>query len=169
MEKEKKMDKKKLSIIVGIMIILIDQLTKFILINKNIIVIPNFLEFNYIENQGVAFSIADGNIVMIVLLNIIILGTIIKFLKERNEQIDYKIVMLLSFILAGGISNLIDRIFRGYVIDFISVNLFDFPTFNIADTIICIAVVLLIIYILKTLSEDRKTEMIHTHIKGKQH
>jgi signal peptidase II len=145
------MNKKKISIIIGIIIILIDQITKIILANKNIIIIPNILKFSYTENRGVAFGIGTGNIIIIILANIIILGIIIRFLKEKQEQINFKILFVLIMILSGGISNLIDRIFRGYVIDYIDINLFNFPNFNIADISITLGTITLIVIIIKSL------------------
>lgn len=144
-------NKKNLLILLGCIIIFLDQLTKVLLIEKNFTIIPNILNFTYTENTGVAFGIGSTNIFMIIILNIIILGIIIKFVKEQQEQIDFKILIPLILILAGGFSNLADRIFRGYVIDFIDVNLFDFPNFNIADITITLGIVFIIIYIIKSM------------------
>lgn len=151
-------NKKILLIILGIVIIALDQITKAILIEKNFIIIPNVLRFTYTENTGAAFGIGSNNLIMVIIVNIIILGIIIKFIKERQEQVNFKILIPLILILSGGISNLIDRIFRGYVVDFIDVNLFNFPHFNIADISITIGIILLIIVILKSIIDDYKEE-----------
>lgn len=151
-------NKKILLIILGIVIIALDQITKAILIGKNFTIIPNILNFTYTENTGVAFGIGSNNLIMIIIVNIIILGIIIKFIKERQEQVNYKILVPLILILSGGISNLIDRIFRGYVVDFIDINLFDFPHFNVADISITLGIILLIIVILKSIIDDCKKE-----------
>ncbi len=123
-----------IGIILGITIILIDQLSKIFIIDKKFEVLPGFLNFSYVKNIGAAFGMGKFSIVLI--LNIlIIIGVIValvKFRKLINNYIPYILV------LSGGIGNLIDRVFRGYVIDFIDVNLFNFPTFNIAD--ICIVI-----------------------------
>ena len=60
------------------------------------------------------------------------------------------ILISLILIAAGGISNLIDRIFRGYVVDFIDVNFFNFPNFNVADISIIIGIGILLIVIIKS-------------------
>ena len=150
--------KKVCLIILGIYIILLDQITKAILIGKNTTVIPNVLNFTYTENTGVAFGIGSNNLLFIIIVNIIVLGMIIKFIKEREEQVNFSILISLILILSGGIGNLIDRIVRGYVIDFIDINLFNFPNFNIADISICIGIISLIVILYKSILKEKKVE-----------
>lgn len=153
------MNKKKIiPIAIGMIIILFDQLTKLILLNKNITVIPGFIDFTYTENTGAAFGIGSNNIIMVILVNIIILGFVIKFLKNNSERIDFLITIPLIAILAGGISNLIDRLCRGFVIDFIDVNIFNFPNFNIADISIVLGIFTLIAVITKQIIIENKEE-----------
>lgn len=153
------MNKKKIiSIVIGITIILLDQLTKILLLNKNITIIPGFINFTYTENTGAAFGIGSNNIIMVILVNIIILGFVIKFLKDNNERINLFISIPLIAILSGGISNLTDRICRGFVIDFIDVNLFNFPNFNIADISIVLGIFTLIAVITKQIIMENKEE-----------
>lgn len=149
------MNKKKIvAIIIGITIILLDQLTKNKLVNQNIILVPGFINLTYTENKGVAFGIGSSNIVMVIIVNIIILGFIIKFLKDKNEQVNSLIIISLIFILSGGISNLIDRVCKGFVIDFININLFNFPNFNIADISIVIGILALLISIIISIKNE---------------
>ena len=150
------MNKKHLIIIIGLIIILLDQITKILVINENIILIPNLLSFIYTQNTGTAFGIGSNNAIIIIILNIIVLGVIIKFLKERKDDVEMNILISLILIASGGISNLIDRIFRGYVVDFIDVNLFNFPNFNVADISIIIGIGILLIVIIKSFF-SRKT------------
>lgn len=144
------MNRKHLIIIIGLIIILLDQITKILVINENIILIPNLLLFTYTQNTGTAFGIGSNNAIIIIILNIIVLGVIIKFLKERKDDVEMNIFISLILIASGGISNLIDRIFRGYVVDFIDVNLFNFPNFNVADISIIIGIGILLIVIIKS-------------------
>ena len=150
--------KKVCLIILGIYIILLDQITKAILIGKNTTVIPNVLNFTYTENTGVAFGIGSNNLLFIIIVNIIVLGMIIKFIKEREEQVNFSILISLILILSVGVGNLIDRIVRGYVIDFIDINLFNFPNFNIADISICIGIISLIVILYKSILKEKKVE-----------
>lgn len=151
-------NKKILLILLGFIIIFLDQLTKVILLEKNFTIIPNVINITYTENTGVAFGIGSSNIFMIIILNIIILGFIIKFIKEQQEQVDLKILIPLILILSGGISNLIDRIFRGYVIDFIDVNFFNFPNFNIADISISIGIISLIFILCNSILKEKNAK-----------
>ena len=151
------MSKKKaitIGIIILLLIILFDQVTKMILINQNITIIPNFLSFNYIQNTGAAFNIGSNNIIMIIIINVIIIGLIIKFIKDND--LDIGVLLSIFIVLAGGISNLIDRIFRGFVIDFIDVNIFNFPNFNVADICIVLGIVFLIFIIIKSTINKEK-------------
>lgn len=136
---------KKKSFIIIFLVILIDQLTKFIMIDKKISVIPNFLELNYTQNTGMAFSLANNYLWIITILNIIIIGVLIYVLIKCKNYIRVPITL----IIAGATSNLIDRISRGFVIDFIKVKLFNFPTFNVADILIVVGTIFLILLILK--------------------
>ena len=136
---------------------LIDQLTNALVIEQNLIVIPNIINITYTENTGMAFAIGQNNLFFIIIINIIVLGIIIKLIKEKQEQIDLKILTSLILILSGGIGNLIDRIFRGYVVDFIDINFMSFPNFNIADISITVGILILIISIIKSMFQQEKT------------
>lgn len=74
------------------------------------------------------------------------------FIILKFKKINYTTLLALYLIVAGGVSNLIDRIFRGYVIDFIDVNLLSFPNFNIADIFITIGFFVLIIELMREIS-----------------
>ena len=138
-----------IGIIILLLIVFFDQVTKLIFINQNITIIPNFLSFNYTQNTGAAFNIGTNNIITIIIINVIIIGLIIKFIKDNDLHIGA--LFSLFIVLAGGISNLIDRIFRGFVIDFIDVNIFNFPNFNVADICIVLGIIFLIVITIKSM------------------
>tara|TARA_Y100000589_G_scaffold213779_1_gene201590 strand:- start:625 stop:1077 length:453 start_codon:yes stop_codon:yes gene_type:complete len=125
-------------------IISLDQFSKLI-INNNYLLNRDFIifSFKYIRNYGAAFSILSGNRVFLSLISIsssIILIYFIFFKENINLLNKYG----LSFVLAGSVGNGIDRIIKGYVIDFINIEIFDFPIFNIADISINIGCFILI-------------------------
>ena len=125
-------------------IISLDQFSK-LLINDNYFFNKDFIifSFKYIRNYGAAFSILSGNRVFLSLISIsssIILIYFIFFKENINLLNKYG----LSFVLAGSLGNGIDRIIKGYVIDFINIEIFDFPIFNIADISINIGCFILI-------------------------
>ena len=143
------MKKKIILAITSLAIILLDQLSKLLIIDKSINVIQNILSFTYTQNTGVAFGLIDNNLIFIILFNIVILGIIIKFLKENRESIDFVVLVSLILILSGGVGNLIDRLLRGYVVDFIKLEFVKFPIFNLADISVTVGVFILIIVIVK--------------------
>lgn len=143
-EKNKKQISKTtvLLLILILVIILIDQISKLVVGNMvsegNKVILPNVLEFTYVENRGGAFGVGQNDFVTFLITNIIVLGIIAKFAFSQNTVMETKVRVVLSFILAGGLSNVIDRIFRGFVFDFIDFSpmIHHFPVFNIADCFI---------------------------------
>jgi len=136
----------KINLIIVSIIITLDQISKYIVtlnydffLNKNIFI----FSINYVRNYGAAFNIFEGNRIFLSLISIISSLILIYFifLKGRLNLSDR---YGLSLILAGSLGNGIDRIIKGYVIDFINLKLFDFPIFNIADIAINIGCIILI-------------------------
>ena len=124
----------------------LDQFSKiYISLNLNKLLNKDLLVFTieYVRNYGAAFNILSGNRLFLSFISVIstIILSYFIFIKE-NELINK---FGLSFILAGSIGNGIDRIFNGYVIDFIKIKYIDFPVFNIADIVINIGVLILMI------------------------
>ena len=74
-------------------------------------------------------------------------------MKEKFSKTNYIIILSLIMILAVGVGNLIDRIAMGYVIDFIDINILDFPVFNIADISITVGVIMIMIILISSLFE----------------
>ena len=120
-------------------LISLDQIIKF-LITDRIIIIFKFPFINYSENYGAAFSLFENERIFLIIASLVVIGFVIYYFKYKNLQLG------LSLVLAGAISNLIDRIFRGYIVDFINVGIW--PVFNLADVYNFIGV-LMIIFVLK--------------------
>ncbi|MGM9881339.1 MAG: signal peptidase II [Bacilli bacterium] len=142
-------------IILSIVLTIIDQLSKFIVIkalnvNHSIEVIKNFFYLTYTHNKGAAFSILTGKRIFLVIIAIIIIAAIIYYLKKNTPNNSLSKIAF-SLVIGGSLGNLIDRILRGYVIDFIDVKIFgyDFPIFNLADTFITIGIFILILFSLR--------------------
>ena len=138
-------------ILLSILIIFTDQLTKNIInIHHKSLVNIDVLFFNidYVKNYGAAFNILSGSrIILSTISSIITLFLIYLILYKKNiNNLDLNSY---SFILAGTIGNGIDRITRGYVIDFINLNFIDFPVFNIADISINIGFIFIIYGLIK--------------------
>jgi len=142
-------NKKKLYIIIGVIVLLIilDQALKIFANTNNMEIISGILKFTTVENTGGAFGVGQNSTMTFIITNFVVLGIIIRFMMMQKEQIDKKTYFSLSLILAGGISNLIDRIFRGYVLDFIDFSeIINFPKFNLADVYIIIGWVTLALF-----------------------
>lgn len=124
-----------LLLIIVFLIIVIDQISKVFILNKGEIqIIPSVLKFAITENTSAAYGIGSNSTIMYVITNIIILSVIFKFVTTQNAYVDTKMKVFLSFVFAGGFSNVIDRIFRGYVVEFINFKDFiNIPVLNIAD------------------------------------
>lgn len=142
------MKKKRCFVLIMVILITIDQISKyFIVINKNKlpkVIINNILRFNYCENRGIAFGIGEGTVQLISIITIIIIVIILFAIYKNYSKIDTKILCGTSIMIAGGIGNLIDRIFRLYVVDFIDFSeLFNFPIFNFADICVVIGVIII--------------------------
>ena len=104
--------KKRTSIIVGIVALILDQLTKMLFINKNMELIPNVLKIYYWQNEGTIFEITNGiKISVIALESIIIIIPIVIYLVKRYSKAKNNIILSLMLILAGAIGNLIDILF----------------------------------------------------------
>lgn len=143
------MKKKNILIILSIIIlIIIDQvskilISKYIIEYKNIVLIPNFLNITYIKNFGAAFGILEGKRIFFIILTVLALAYLSYELYKNRDKKYYLISLIL--VISGIIGNFIDRLFLGYVRDFISFKIFN-PVFNIADSLIVIGVIIFIIY-----------------------
>ena len=117
-------------------------------------IIPNFLDFSYAENTGIAFSIDINGWFFNVLVGMILISLLIAiffdywipFFKEITGKLQ-KYSLPIVFILGGGFGNLIDRIRLHYVIDFIHFSFW--PIFNIADSFVSIGSIILIYLLYK--------------------
>lgn len=131
--------------IVSLLVILVDRIAKIFvekfLDGKIVDVIKNFFYLTCVKNEGAAFSILENKVLLLSLLGILALVFLIYFVTKYNKNnIGY------FFLIGGIIGNLIDRIFLGYVIDFIGFNIFSysFPIFNIADIFIVLGALFVI-------------------------
>ncbi len=137
------------AIIAGVVVIL-DQLAKLLVIynigpTDCFHIIPGLFDFVYVKNTGAAFSILSDSTGLLSVVSIIFcVGVLWYWYKKKPASTLLKASLCLLF--AGAFGNAIDRIFRGFVVDFISTAFMNFPVFNIADIAITFGAALLIIY-----------------------
>ena len=135
----------------SIFIVLIDQFTKYLMFyNKKLFINKDFLLFklDFVKNYGAAFNIFSGSRIFLSLISIIFSILLIYLMLWKNNLIVLDLYSY-SFILGGTIGNGMDRILKGYVIDFINLNIINFPVFNIADISINIGFIILLYNIFK--------------------
>ena len=136
---------------ISIFIILIDQFTKYLMFyNYKILINKDFLLFrlDFVKNYGAAFNILSGSRIFLSLISIFF-SIIIIYLIFRKNTLNSIDLYSYSFILGGTIGNGIDRIYKGFVVDFINLNFINFPVFNIADISINIGFIFLLYNIFK--------------------
>ena len=143
------------SIFVGVL--LLDLLTKELII-KNIIpnvgdsvdVMPGFINFIYVQNRGGAWGIFSDSTIFLTIISALMFVIMVVFYALRVRQVKEKSSMWLAvsmgLICGGCIGNLIDRIFLGYVRDFINLQFMSFPVFNFADVALTVGMIVLVVY-----------------------
>lgn len=145
--------KKKINILT-IILLVIDLITKYLIdINFDLmeskVLIPNFFNITKIYNTGASWNILDGYRIILIIITLIVMLILISYQKKIKKN--NRNILAFSLLYSGIIGNLIDRIIKGYVIDFLDFKIFgyDYPVFNFADICIVIGTFLLIIAIIK--------------------
>ena len=118
--------------------------------NNKLFINKDFLLFriDFVKNYGAAFNIFSGSRIFLSIISIFFSILLIYFILDKKNLSSLELYSY-CFILGGTIGNGIDRIFRGFVVDFINLNIINFPVFNIADISINIGFILLIYNIFK--------------------
>ena len=135
----------------SIFIVLIDQFSKYLMFYyKKLFINKDFLLFklDFVKNYGAAFNIFSGSRIFLSLISILF-SILLIYLILRKNNLNSLDLYSYSFILGGTIGNGIDRIYRGFVVDFINLNIINFPVFNIADISINIGFIFLLYNIFK--------------------
>ncbi len=139
------------SLIVGAVLVVIDQVIKYFVSAYlqpigSVNVIDNLFSLTYVENKGVAFGMFSGMHWLFIALTSVLLAIIIFYMFKKRPKGRFFYICA-ALIIGGGVGNLIDRIFYGYVIDYISLSFFP-PVCNFADYCITTGTILLVIYLL---------------------
>lgn len=147
---------------IALAIVVIDQLAKYLVVlnigpGETVTVIPYILDFVYVKNTGVAFGMfKDNRWIFIALTSVIVV--VFLFLLFKMGKSSKLFSFSAALIIGGGIGNLIDRIFLGYVVDYLSLSFFP-PVCNFADYCISVGTVMLIVYLLFFYDADKKSEI----------
>ena len=145
--------------VAALVLAVLDQWTKALAIThlqtKPCVLIPDVLELTYTENTGAAWSMLSGKQTLLVAVTAVMLLLMLwalLFGKWRHPVLQAGEALL----IAGGLGNLIDRVFRAYVVDFIYVKAIRFPVFNVADCCVCCGAVLLLVYVMLSEKGDER-------------
>ncbi len=151
-----------ISLFAVILLLGIDQLIKYYVDiylkdSAPVVVLRNILQFNYLENDGAMMGFMGGKIKLMTVLAIVcvVVMLVVIFSGIIKNRIDYWCCLLM---IAGGLGNIIDRVFRGYVIDYIEVLFVDFYIFNFADCLITCSAFFLIFYQIYLIYKENKTK-----------
>ena len=140
--------------------ILADYLTKLLAVARlkgedPVPFLRGVLRFSYVENPGAAWGMLANHRWVFMVFSAVAIAAIVVYLVRRDPPL--LLCVSLSLILSGGIGNMIDRTFRGVVVDFIEFYLFPFPVFNVADCLVVVGAGLLILWLIRdTVREQKK-------------
>ncbi len=152
--KMNKLKYKRLNLIIySLLIILLDQTTKYIVLNKiayrgTFVLVPNILRITLEKNTGAAFSLFNNSTSLLTFISLIVSAALIIILWYFTPKSRFNTIAL-PFLLGGTVGNGIDRLFKGFVVDIFELIPFNFPIFNVADIAINISVIFLILESIK--------------------
>lgn len=142
-------------IIFSILLTIIDQISKFLVVEflkdkDPLVIIDNVLNFYYLENRGAAFGILQEKRILFFIITAIVVSVLLSIILKDYKNKSFMFKTSISLILGGTFGNFIDRFRLHYVVDFISLRIFDydFAVFNLADTFIVVGTLILILIIL---------------------
>lgn len=150
--------KQVLYLVISLLVVIADQgLKNYIVTNFKIgdehTVIPGILSFTYLQNDGAAWNIFSGQMILFYLISIAAIAVVVYYLfnpKYKNWLFDTG----LALVLGGIIGNFIDRLHLKYVIDMLQLDFVQFNIFNIADSAITFGIVLVFIYLIFMSEKD---------------
>lgn len=171
--KQKKVLQLTIDMIMVIIFIVFDQITKYMAVfylkeQEPYVILDGVLEFRYLENRGAAFGMLQNQKIFFVFVAVVILTVIAYILIKVPMQKKYRpLHILLVLVAAGAIGNMIDRLRLEYVVDFIYFVLINFPIFNVADIYVVVATTILVILFLFVYKES-DLEFFKVEIKKEQ-
>lgn len=142
------------------LLVLLDQATKLAAVSAlkdggPYVLIPGVFQLQYLENRGAAFGLLQNARIFFLAVTLIALAAVIYVLVRLPLKRKYIVLrFLMVLIAAGAVGNMIDRVFLGYVRDFLYFSLIDFPIFNVADIYVTCATILLILLLLFYYKEE---------------
>lgn len=151
-----------IALVVSIILIAVDQITKYIAIQYlkpvgYITLVDGLFSLTFVENGGAAFGIFQGGRwFFIILTSILLVGICVYYYKLPKTRVYSWVRFSLILIIAGAVGNYIDRFRNGYVVDFFQALFIDFPVFNMADIYVVTGTILFTILLLFFIEGNEK-------------
>ena len=144
-------------LIIAVLIIIADQAVKYLVVSgmnvgDTAFSILNLFDITYIQNKGAAFSLLSGKLSLLSIISVALY-----WIKKKPTH--PLLCTSITMMFAGAFGNAIDRIFRGFVIDYIQTSFINFPVFNIADIGITVGAILLVVYFIWFDKEDKNADV----------
>lgn len=152
--------KKLLSLISIVVFTAVDQIIKFFVERdlrpvREMPFIEGFIGWQYVRNTGAAFgSFSNNTTLLSVFTAVLLLVGIVALLMGKIKNKFYRVCAVM--VISGGLGNLIDRIFRGFVVDFIEVQFTEFAVFNFADILVTCGAFMIMGYTIYDLVREQK-------------
>ena len=136
-----------------VLLVVLDQITKILAVRylnpfkggKDIVLIDGVFRLKYLENRGAAFGMFQGQKIFFVIITMVVLLAVCFFYHRIPNERRFRILQAVTiFVTAGAIGNFIDRMFLGYVVDFLYFELINFPIFNVADIYVTCSLILFV-------------------------
>lgn len=149
-------------IVLFVVLLIADQGSKYwartvLYQQSSIQVIPHVLRFSYVENRGAAFGMLQGQKFFFVIMTFLLIGLFFVYLKKVHAN--KWMTLTATFIIAGAIGNLIDRMLLGYVVDFIDFHIIWRYVFNVADIYVVGGTLLTALQVLLQDEKDKDTSL----------
>ncbi|WP_317643916.1 signal peptidase II [Sporosarcina sp. GW1-11] len=151
---------------IAALIVGLDQLTKWLVVKnmelgERISIMDPYLSLLSHRNRGAAWGMLEGKMWLFYIVTVVVIIAILYFFHTEGKK-DRLLGISLMLLLGGAIGNFIDRLWKGEVVDFISVLIpvirYDFPIFNIADAALTIAVILIVLHVV--IDEKKKKKKV---------
>lgn len=156
-----------LSVLSVILFVAIDQIIKHFVVLYlkpvgSVMFINGFLRFTYVENTGAMMGMMEGKTTFMVIAALVVLVILFALILTKKIKFGFEFCCFIM-IAAGGIGNIIDRISRGFVVDYIEVLFVDFYVFNFADCLVTVGAFLILFYEFYGIYKEVKQKRVKTN------
>ena len=130
----------------------VDQLVKYLIVSNSPLfgqapLVPGIMKLTYVQNTGAAFSLLQGMQWLFVVIFVLLTALLVfEYFKKPMPFTKFE-RFCIAAVYGGGLGNMIDRVFLGYVVDMFQTEFINFPVFNVADIFITCGCILLMIHI----------------------